>query len=490
MFGTFFNRYGTKSCVFKRTISSYPEVNEDVHIFNKEKLDVLMNSLINNNTNEKQLILGNFVINEDVPAIIDGNKFFQKHAAILGSTGSGKSWCVANIIEKVNKLNYSNIIIFDLHGEYNELPYAKQIKVSSNLMGSKPNVHNLNLPLWFFTIEEIFNLFSSNSDYNAANQRAVVSSWIIENKKELLTSLGLNEMIDSLTTDTPIPFSTEQLINQLIDKDKELLITGKDKDGNDKTKQGPHYGTLTRMINRFMTKYNDKKYAFMFEESTDTNKLDYLNIWINNILGLDSRIKVIDLSEVPSDILNVTIGIITRMIYNIQFWNTPSSNKLRHPICFVCDEAHIYMPANNDTLNSVDRKSLEIFERISKEGRKYGVGLLVVSQRPSELNTTILTQVNNYICLKLTNDRDKSAVKSMLTDSLEGVIDVLPNLDTGECVIIGDSILLPTRVKLDEPEFKPKSSTIDFWDEWENKNNTEFDYDKAINNLRYQFRKE
>lgn len=139
-------------------------------------------------------------------------------------------------------------------------------------------------------------------------------------------------------------------------------------------------------------------------------------------------------------------------------------------------------------MKAVEKKSLEIFEKIAKEGRKYGIGLLIVSQRPAELNTTIMSQCNNIVSLKITNDRDKSAVAAMLTDSLVGIVEMLPNLDVGECVVVGDAIMLPSKIILDKPKEKPKSATIDFWDRWYDGKQTVFDIDKATLNLIKQSR--
>ena len=233
---------------------------------------------------------------------------------------------------------------------------------------------------------------------------------------------------------------------------------------------------------------DDRKYGFVFNEN-DTNKAEYLNEFAAKIMGNDThRIKVIDLSEVPSDMLAIVIGIVTRLIYDIQFWMTPAKGEVRHPLVLVCDEAHIYMSNDMSKMKAVEKKSLEIFEKIAKEGRKYGLGLLIVSQRPAELNTTIMSQCNNIISLKVTNDRDKSAVAAMLTDSLVGIVEMLPNLDVGECVAVGDAIMLPSKIVLDVPEEKPKSATIDFWDRWLDGEKTVFDIDAATLNLIKQSR--
>ena len=200
------------------------------------------------------------------------------------------------------------------------------------------------------------------------------------------------------------------------------------------------------------------------------------------------RIKVIDLSEVPSDMLAIIIGIVTRLIYDIQFWMSPTVHEVRHPLVLVCDEAHIYMSNDMSKMKAVEKKSLEIFERIAKEGRKYGIGLLIVSQRPAELNTTIMSQCNNIVSLKVTNDRDKSAVAAMLTDSFVGIVDMLPNLDVGECVVVGDAIMLPSKIILNKPKEEPRSATIDFWDRWTDGLGTVFDIDAAALNLIKQSR--
>lgn len=233
-----------------------------------------------------------------------------------------------------------------------------------------------------------------------------------------------------------------------------------------------------------------KKYGFIFNED-ETQDESYLNEFTRKIMGVDSskKIKVIDLSEVPTDMLAIVIGIVTRLVYDVQFWMSPQNNQTRHPLAFVCDEAHIYMSNDMSSMRMAEKKSLEIFEKISKEGRKYGIALLIVSQRPAELNTTIISQCNNIISLKITNDRDKRAVASMLTDSLVGLVDSLPNLDVGECVVVGDAIKLPIKILLDKPNEEPLSSTIEFWDRWSDKQDTVFDIDGAIINMIRQSRK-
>ena len=476
--GTFYKKlFSTKQNIFKRAVNTYPEINSKVYLADGKALSIIMNSLENEISSEKRLIIGKYASNKTVEAILDGNRFFQRHATIVGSTGSGKSFTVANILEKANELEHANLIIFDLHGEYNELSYAEQIKICDSEDG-------LHIPLWFFNYEEIHSLFIESSEGTSTNQRAAVIRYILEHKKRYLEENMTEFSSEIITADMPIPFSAKGLKAYLEDENIKEETTGEvyrtgDKKGQEKTKQGQYYGKLTNLITRLQTKIDDKKYGFVFNES-NTGRAEYLKEFVDKIMGIDKKIKVIDLSEVPSDMLPIIIGIVTRLVYEVQFWMSPKTDETRHPIAFICDEAHLYMPRDTTKLKAVENKSLEIFEKISKEGRKYGVSLVIVSQRPAELNSTIISQCNNIISLKITNDRDKSAVATMLTDSLVGLVETLPNLDVGECIVIGDSIKLPTKIILDKPKEKPKSSTIDFWDRWIDGKGTVFNIDEAI----------
>ncbi len=485
--GSFYNKFGVRrENKFKRAINTYPEINSKVYQANETAMQIIMNAVSKSKNVGKSLEVGHFASNKDVAAVLDGNRFFQRHACIVGSTGSGKSYTVAGILEKADQLPHANMIVFDLHGEYNELSYADQIKISDEEGG-------LHIPLWFFSYEEIHSLFVESSEGTSTNQRAAVINYILKEKKEYIRNNMSMVSDEIVTADTPVPFSAKKLIkylemqNSLETETGETYKSGENK-GQAKTKKGQYYDKLTNLITRLKTKMDDKKYGFVFGEE-DTTRAEYLNQFAARIMGNDNyRIKVIDLSEVPSDMLAIIIGIVTRIIYDIQFWITPAKDEVRHPLVLVCDEAHIYMSNDMSKMKAIEKKSLEIFEKIAKEGRKYGIGMLIVSQRPAELNTTIMSQCNNIVSLKVTNDRDKSAVAAMLTDSLVGIVEMLPNLDVGECIVVGDAIMLPSKIILDKPKEKPKSATIDFWDRWYDGEKTVFDIDIATLNLIKQSR--
>ena len=193
---------------------------------------------------------------------------------------------------------------------------------------------------------------------------------------------------------------------------------------------------------------------------------------------------VIDFSEVPSDVLPVMLGIVARVIYYLQFW---MPDEMRHPVALVCDEAHLYLP--KDKGNPNQQRAVENFEKIAKEGRKYGVALLIVSQRPSDVSPTILSQCNNVVALRLTNTGDIASVKSMMPESMTGFMEMLPVLDVGEALAVGDAVLLPSRIRINPPREKPLSATIDFWSEWSRKDIAP-KWALAAENMRRQRRKE
>lgn len=185
----------------------------------------------------------------------------------------------------------------------------------------------------------------------------------------------------------------------------------------------------------------------------------------------------------PSDILPLVIGLVGRIIFSVQQWAEIGN---RHPIALLCDEAHLYIPEriNQDAASELGLKN---FERIAKEGRKYGVSLVVISQRPSEVNRTVLSQCNNFISLRLSNAEDQNVIKKLLPDNLIGLTDILPVLDIGEALVVGDASLLPTRIFIDAPRLKPQSATIRFWGEWSKKGITQ-NTESAVLGLRKQAR--
>lgn len=480
LIGTHFDRDGKKANVFRRSLSTVPTINAECHLIQGNRLKQFMQAIasVPTENDSVSLQIGTYSIDEDATAWLNGNKFFQRHAVIVGSTGSGKSWCVARILEQVATLKSANAVLFDIHGEYSPLTGNS----FSHLKIAGPNdscsENSIFLPYWLLTYEEMLSLMLDRSDSNAPNQAMVFSSAVMKGKKDFLCSIGNAEMEANITLDSPIPYSLSGLLEELDVKDSEMV------EGARSNKQGPYHGKLTRFIQRLDSKQADKRLNFMFCQDAELLRYDYLCNLCSRIMtpsdGGVGGVKVVDFSEVPSDVLPLIVSLLARLLFSVQQWTDIGS---RHPIALFCDEAHLYIPAAST--KSIDDASLVTFERISKEGRKYGVGLVVISQRPSEVNRTVLSQSNNFIAMRLTNVDDQSVVRRLLPDSLGDYVEMLPILDIGEALVVGDASLLPSRIKIAEPKLKPRSATIDFWDEW-SKENTDIKIKAAIEAMRKQ----
>lgn len=476
--GTFIEKSGTEKNLFKRTLNTVPSINADCFLLQATELTEFMTTISTASSNP--LKVGTYTIAEKSNVNLDGNKFFQRHAVIVGGTGSGKSWTVANVLESASKLKSVNSIVLDLHGEYSPLSGLNNVSLLKIAGPSDDcsNPNNIFLPYWLLSYEEIESLLLDRTDSNAPNQSRALFDLIIKLKREKLESLGKSEVLSNFTVESPIPFSISQLLQELDEEDQRMIDGARA--GSEK--QGPLFGKLTRFIQRLTSKKEDKRLNFLFNEDSILLEYDWFSVLIKKILdfGNGTGIKVIDFSEVPSDILPLITGLLARLIFSIQQW-TDEAN--RHPIAIFCDEAHLYLPAN--TKGSIEEKGIQSFERISKEGRKYGVSLVVISQRPSDVSKTILSQCGNFIAMRLTNPDDQNVIKRLFPDNLGDFSNLLPILDIGEALIVGDASLLPSRVQIDIPTIKPKSATVDFWDEW-TKDKSSLDLTISVEALRKQ----
>ena len=423
--------------------------------------------------------------NPDISVPVNGNRFFNKHIAIVGSTGSGKSHTVAKIIQSATEikegtydgLNNSHIIIFDIHSEYRTaFPNANYLDVA-----------DIVLPYWLLNSEELQELFL-DTEANDHNQRNVFKEAIVENKKYHCTG-AYRERIGY---DTPIYFDINQVLCYIKNrnnekKDKANNIPFKTKDGTEyifaeDTKSnlffdeveysgtsgsGTNNGNFGNFINRLENKLNDRRLSFMFPQNNIPNSHE---VTLSQFLGYgenNSNVTIIDLSGVPFEVLSITVSLISRLLFEFGYYYT----RLRHsntpterinndtPFLLVYEEAHKYVP-NSDLAKY--RASKESIERIAKEGRKYGITLLLASQRPSEISETIFSQCNNFITMRLTNPNDQNYVKRLLPDTMGQLIDKMPTLKSGECLLIGDAVVLPSIVKIDECNPKPSSNDIPY----------------------------
>lgn len=495
LLGTYRTIEGTMRNRLKRGADSFPQIDRDCFLIEGDNLQRFMGLLGKDLDEKERLELGHFVIDRSAAAIANGDRFFQRHAAILGSTGSGKSCAVSLILERAHARKHANIIVFDMHGEYASLanppagkdgtvpsPIAAGFKIAGPGDLASPPENALFLPYWLLNRDEMLSIILDRSDQNAPNQAARFTTHVWEFKDATLKDEQQETVRATFTVDSPVPYKLSDLLRKLQEDDSGM------KPGASKAEiKGDWNGKLTRFLSRLEAKAEDRRYGFMFKPPEAALKYDWLAKQVTKLLAPGEGkhgIKVVDFSEVPSDVLPVVTGVFARLLYDIQFWMQPET---RTPFVFVCDEAHLYLPVREDA-DAVEKQALSSFERVVKEGRKYGVSLLVVSQRPSDVSRTTLSQCNNFLILRLTNDQDQNVVRRLMPDSLAGVLDGLPLLDTGEALLLGDAILLPAHIKLKFPTIEPLSQTRNFWQEWGEKAPDSGAVAVAVETLRRQSR--
>lgn len=408
-------------------------------------------------------MFANLASNPEIAVPVNGNKFFNKHIAIVGSTGSGKSHTVAKILQSATTIkdgtyvgmNNSHIIIFDIHSEYKTaFPNANYLDVA-----------DIVLPYWLLNSEELQELFL-DTEANDHNQRNVFKEAVIDSKISHFT--GSPERKDRINFDSPLLFDIKDVLSFSQDKNNEMV------QGKTGPKQGPLNGKLSNFISRLENRINDKRLTFLLGDGVlHTTFEDTIKQFIG-YGNSKSNITIIDLSGVPFGVLSITVSLISRLLFEFGYYY----KRLRHiadptetinndtPFLLVYEEAHKYVP-NSDLAKY--KASKESIERIAKEGRKYGITLMLASQRPSEISETIFSQCNNFITMRLTNPNDQNYVKRLLPDTMGQLIDKMPTLKSGECLLIGDAVVLPSIVKIDECNPKPSSNDIPYLELWKQK---------------------
>jgi uncharacterized protein len=478
---------------FRVGAAAYPTIGGDCYLIDGERFHDFMSLLGSDVPPEERLVLGHFIADEGSTAIADGNRLFQRHLAILGNSGAGKSWTVGLLLERASKLQHSNVVVLDMHGEYSPLgrptderdPVVRGMRIAGpgDLLYAGADV--LHLPFWLLELEELLSLVVNEGDANSADHKLCLTDRVQTLKRSALAEMGRGDAVATATVDSPVPYKLDDLIRWLKADDVEIIV----RQPSGRVDPGPYNGKLGGLIARFEARMADPRYGFIFHPPEHTTNSDWLAETATKMLEAgpgDVGIKVVDFSEVPAPILPMVAGVFARLIYNVQFWMDPED---RTPVCIFCDEAHLYLPARQHP-TPVQAVALTAFEAIAKEGRKYGVCIAVVSQRPSDVSRTILSQCNNYMILRLTNDQDQEVIKHLVSATLSSLTGVLPMLDVGECVVIGDAILLPMRIKLDSPEMKPSSVTMPYWKWWSERPSNTAAISVGVEAMRNQWRGE
>jgi len=432
---------------FSRGVTHYPTTNAELHIVNAETLSKLFAQV--NKGNYKVGKLSSF---ESIDVFLDASSFFGRHAAILGQSGSGKSWSVTSLIQSALKvMPNAHIILLDLHGEYG----FKKSDLSSHSVFPKNLVRyldaeELEIPYWLLTFAELIDLLIDADDPNASVQIAFLRNAVLEHK------IAANEHMElpHITVDTPVFFSLPDLYKSFKVANEQTASFGKETTAL--------YGKFDQLLVKLQSRMNDVRYDFLLNPKKRTSSQTLADL-MRDFVGLGeprAKITVIDLSAVPPDLHPTVTSQIGRLAFEFNFWN-PRCREF--PIFLVCEEAHSYITREGSDQNKQTRKAME---RIAKAGRKYGVGLCVVSQRPHELSETVLSQCSSYICLRISNPDDQAYVRELVPDAARGMLESLPSLARGEAIAVGEAVPLPLRMQITMPDPPPNSSNVDYAGQW------------------------
>jgi len=451
---------------FRAGAAAQPRIRAACYLVDGERLSGFMDTLAQGVAHDERLVIGHYGGPDGAEAVADGNRLFQRHMAILGNSGAGKSWAVSLLLERASRLANANVLVLDLHGEYGPLApagVATRLRIGgpADLLYGADDV--LHLPYWLFEADELLTLIGNPDDPSAADQRLWLIDRIETLKRSALASAGSYDAMTTVTADSPVPYGLDLLIEWMEKDEVERIV----QQPSGHVVPGPFTGKLRGLISRLSARRADPRYGFIFQPPQTTEAKEWLAQMAMKLLSAghgSPGIKTIDLSEVPTPLVPLVAGLVARLVYSIQFWMEPS---MRTPVCLVCDEAHIYL--RDDMTDPMYALALHQFEMIAKEGRKYGVCLGIVSQRPSELSRTVLSQCNYFILLRLNNDQDHAMIVHLVPGAFAGVAELLPTLDVGEAVAIGDAVPLPVRIKLDKAEVGPGSATMPYWTLWSSK---------------------
>lgn len=448
--------------IFEKGSDILPTINNYVYAVSSKTINTIYSNFSDGNFN-----LGKLSLMPQQDALINLDSFLSRHGAILGQTGSGKSWTVASFLQKIANLEQSTVVLLDLHGEYKNAfgDYADYIDASS-----------LELPYWLMNCEELLDLMVDKNENAAPNQTALFKTLLQQSKQNHPENQALD--IPKINVDTPVYFDFQAILREFDMLDREMVpgaTAGKEK-------KGPYNGQFTRLLTRIGSKLDDVRYNLIFKPQIYNTSASMSDLF-RKILGEEEnpkKIVIIDMSPIPFDVRTSIISLLLRCFFDFCYWYK-KINEESYPLAIFCDEAHLYLNEYDSSSKSARLSA----ERIAKEGRKYGASLTIISQRPREVSATILSQCNTFLCLRITNPDDQSYVKRLLPDSLASITTMFSSLRRGECILLGDSVIMPSRIKIDKPSPTPDSEDTSFYKKW-NTPHEEVDIPSVLNAWRKQ----
>ena len=427
---------------FNRGVSVYPALGDRVRVASREELE---QAFCGDRRNSVRV--GCIRQDPSIPASVRVDDLLGKHFAIVGTTGTGKSCTTALILRAIlQKHPAAHMVLLDPHNEYAPA-FGEWAEVI--------NQRNMQLPYWLLTFEELIEVLIGNPQERKAEVELLQD--LIPMAKARYGAgrgntreAGLRRSSPDIkyTVDTPVPYRISDLIQTIDDRMGKL---------ENKRDLSPYRNLKSRL--EMITL--DPRYAFMFGSLTVYDSMAQILGRIFRVPVNDKPITIFELTGLPTEIINVVVSVLCRLTFDFALWSEGQV-----PVMLVCEEAHRYVPANSSLGFEPCKRAIA---KIAKEGRKYGASLCIVTQRPAEIDSTILSQCNTVFALRMSNDRDQEIVKSAISDTGSGLLEFLTALGQREAIAFGDGVTLPVRIKFDElpKHCMPRSSTARFTEKWQ-----------------------
>ncbi|EIC28310.1 ATP-binding protein [Methylomicrobium album] len=455
--------------LFVRGVRHYPTPGAKVYAVGLDEINAIFSKY-----RSYQFFIGQLSAHKDYHLSLDPRALFGRHFAILGQSGSGKSWTVTSLIQNtIRAMPRTHLIMLDLHGEYcwKDENGVVQSAFAENQV-NYIDAMEMEMPYWMMTYAELVDLFIDRDDKGATIQMSYMREILQQLKRKEAKRIGL----PTVSIDTPIYFSLAEMYMQFKAANEERKDFGKS--------QGALFGMFDEFLIRMQSRFNDVRYDFLLKPKRRNNSESMAEL-LGEFVGLGHKkanITVVDLSSVPTDVRPAVSAQVGRLAYEFNYWNP---HRREFPITLICEEAHAYIPREKGGQFDGTKRMME---RIAKEGRKYGVSIGVVSQRPTELSETMLAQCSSFICLRTTNPDDQAYIRGLVPEAEGDLTDILTSLGRGEALVVGEAAPLPTRVQIYRPNPEPKSNDVDYFTGWR-EGRADLDVADIVNLWRTQTRK-
>ena len=437
---------------FRRGVTLYPTPGASVFPITSNDMRQLYAA-----EDKAKIEIGTVYPTKDIRGTLYIDALLGKHFALLGSTGTGKSTSAALILHRIcEAAPQGHIVMIDPHGEYS---------AAFKTTGALFDVSNLQMPYWLLNFEEHCEVFLTTIGNERQLDGDILAKCLLAARQKNRAAEG----IARLTADSPVPYLLSDLTNLIVNEMGKL----------DKAGDSAPYMRLKTKIDEIKA---DPRYSFMFSGMLVADNMAQFLARIFRLPGDGRPISIIDVSGVPSDITSVVVAVLSRMVFDYAIW---SRNEPQRPILLVCEEAHRYVPSERDAHKSSVGK---ILGRIAKEGRKYGVSLGLITQRPSDLAEGVLSQCGTIIAMRLNNERDQAFVRAAMPEGARGFLDTIPALRNRECIVCGEGVAIPVRVAFDdlEPHKRPASTDPLFSELWQHTGGEEDILERVVRRWRSQ----